>query len=68
MAADQPGRDHGVGASVLRKEDDRHLRGRGEFVADIAPRGTEEVVFVRSPHAHAQIGAISVPPAAGPRR
>ena len=67
MAADQPGREHGVGASVLRKEDDRHLRGRGEFVADIAPRGTEEVVFVRSPHAHAQIGAISIPPAARSR-
>jgi carbon-monoxide dehydrogenase large subunit len=51
----------GVGASVLRKEDDRHLRGRGEFVADIALRGTQEVVFVRSPHAHAHIRSVSVP-------
>ncbi len=53
---------HGVGASLLRKEDDRLLRGRGEFVADIALRGTHEVVFLRSPHAHAVINSISVPP------
>jgi carbon-monoxide dehydrogenase large subunit len=51
----------GVGASVLRKEDDRHLRGRGQFVADIALRSTHEVVFVRSPHAHAHIRSVSVP-------
>jgi carbon-monoxide dehydrogenase large subunit len=51
----------GVGASVLRKEDDRHLRGRGQFVADIALRDTHEVVFVRSPHAHAHIRSVSVP-------
>ncbi len=54
----------GVGASLLRKEDDRHLRGRGQFVADIALRDTHEVVFLRSPHAHANIVAISVPPSA----
>jgi carbon-monoxide dehydrogenase large subunit len=55
-------RHNGVGASLLRKEDDRHLRGRGEFVADIELRGTQEVVFVRSPHAHALIRGIAVPP------
>ena len=54
----------GVGASLLRKEDDRHLRGRGQFVADIALRNTHEVVFVRSPHAHALIRSIAVPPTA----
>ena len=54
MATDKKSSRHlGVGASLLRKEDDRHLRGRGQFVADIALRGTQEVVFVRSPHAHA---------------
>ena len=26
----------GVGASLPRREDDRHLHGRGQFVADIA--------------------------------
>ena len=25
----------GIGASLLRKEDERHLHGRGEFVADV---------------------------------
>ncbi|HLY46786.1 MAG TPA: xanthine dehydrogenase family protein molybdopterin-binding subunit [Stellaceae bacterium] len=55
---------YGVGASLLRREDDRHLRGRGEFVADIRLPGTQEVVFLRSPHAHARIRAITVPPEA----
>ena len=64
MANDRTVQHRGVGASVLRKEDDRHLRGRGEFVADIALRGTQEVVFLRSPHAHARIRSIAVPPAA----
>ena len=61
---EHPVRHQGVGASLLRKEDDRHLRGRGQFVADIALRGMHEVVFLRSPHAHARIDAITVPPAA----
>jgi aerobic carbon-monoxide dehydrogenase large subunit len=54
--------NYGVGASLLRKEDDRHLRGRGEFVADIRLPGTREVVFLRSPYAHARIRSITVPP------
>src|SRR5437763_3473787 len=54
----------GVGASLLRREDDRHLRGRGEFVSDIKLPGTQHVVFLRSPHAHARIRSISVPPKA----
>ena len=55
---------NGVGASLLRKEDDRHLRGRGEFVADIRLPGTQEVVFLRSPHAHARIKSIDTSEAA----
>jgi aerobic carbon-monoxide dehydrogenase large subunit len=51
----------GIGASVLRKEDDRFLRGRGQYIADIRLAGAEEVAFVRSPHAHARILAIHVP-------
>ena len=67
MTAAATARSRGVGASLLRKEDDRHLRGRGQFVADIALRGTHEVVFLRSPHAHAVIRSITVPPdARGP--
>jgi carbon-monoxide dehydrogenase large subunit len=64
MANETAERHRGVGASLLRKEDDRHLRGRGQFVADIALRDTHQVVFVRSPHAHALIASITVAPAA----
>jgi len=54
----------GVGASLPRKEDERHLHGRGQFVSDIKLPGTMEVAFLRSPHAHARIKRIAVPPAA----
>src|ERR1700761_4430065 len=53
--------DQGVGASVKRKEDDRFLRGRGQFVGDIRLAGLKDVAFVRSPMAHARIRAIHVP-------
>src|SRR3954453_14643107 len=53
---------YGVGASVPRREDLRHLQGRGEFVSDISLPGTQCVVFLRSPHAHARIRGIAVPP------
>ena len=52
----------GIGASLLRKEDERHLHGRGQFVADVKLPGTMDVAFVRSPHAHARIRGVSVPP------
>src|SRR5437868_6919971 len=51
----------GIGASLLRKEDERHLYGRGQFVPDIRLPGIQEVAFLRSPHAHARIRSISVP-------
>lgn len=51
----------GVGARVLRKEDDRLMRGRGQFVADIRLAGMQDVAFVRSPLAHAHIVGIEVP-------
>ncbi|MPZ55974.1 MAG: molybdopterin-dependent oxidoreductase [Rhizobiales bacterium] len=51
----------GVGASVLRKEDDRFLRGRGQYVADFRISGMREVAFIRSPVAHAVIHTIHVP-------
>jgi carbon-monoxide dehydrogenase large subunit len=54
----------GIGASLLRKEDWRHLRGRGQFVSDIRTPGIREVVFLRSPHANARIRGIAVPPEA----
>jgi aerobic carbon-monoxide dehydrogenase large subunit len=52
----------GVGARVVRKEDDRLMRGRGQFVADIRLPGMKDVAFVRSPLAHGRIRGISVPP------
>jgi aerobic carbon-monoxide dehydrogenase large subunit len=51
----------GVGASLVRKEDARHLHGRGQFVADVKLPSTQDVAFVRSPHAHARIKGIALP-------
>jgi aerobic carbon-monoxide dehydrogenase large subunit len=57
--------DHrGVGASLPRREDARHLSGRGQFVSDIKLAGTLEVAFLRSPHAHARLRSITIPPGA----
>jgi carbon-monoxide dehydrogenase large subunit len=52
---------YGIGASVLRKEDDRFLRGRGQYVADFRLAGMQEVAFVRSPVAHARLKQVHVP-------
>jgi carbon-monoxide dehydrogenase large subunit len=46
------------GAAVPRREDPRLLRGEGRFVDDIKLPGVLHAAFVRSPHAHARIGAI----------
>jgi carbon-monoxide dehydrogenase large subunit len=46
---------------MQRKEDDRLMRGRGQFVADIRLAGLQDVAFVRSPLAHARINSIAVP-------
>jgi len=51
----------GIGASVIRKEDERYLRGRGEFVADIKHFGMREVAFVRSPVAHGREVRVTKP-------
>jgi aerobic carbon-monoxide dehydrogenase large subunit len=51
----------GIGASLLRKEDDRFLRGLGEFVADLRLPGMLEIAFLRSPLAHARIRGIAKP-------
>lgn len=55
--------EQGVGASLLRKEDDRFLRGRGQYVADIRLVGMKDVAFVRSPLAHAKVSGIRIPDA-----
>ena len=50
-----------MGRSVLRKEDDRFLRGRGEYVGDIWLDRMQEVAFVRSPVAHARLIRVEIP-------
>ena len=48
-----------IGQHVLRREDDKLVRGDGCFVDDVAePAGTRHIVFVLSPHAHARIVSI----------
>ncbi|MCA6113461.1 xanthine dehydrogenase family protein molybdopterin-binding subunit [Bradyrhizobium sp. WSM 1738] len=48
-----------LGRSINRNEDERFVRGRGRYIADLtAPKALHGVV-VRSPHAHARITAIN---------
>jgi carbon-monoxide dehydrogenase large subunit len=48
----------GIGASVPRKEDQRFITGKGQYTDDINRPGQAYAVFVRSPHAHANIKRI----------
>ena len=57
------GHSDGVGASLLRKEDDRFLRGKGQYIGDISLDETREVAFVRSPVAHARLLGVQIPEA-----
>src|SRR5262249_62038676 len=50
-----------IGASLLRKEDARHLHGHGMFIADIIIPGTQEIAFVRSGRAHANVRHVTKP-------
>jgi carbon-monoxide dehydrogenase large subunit len=51
----------GIGASILRIEDERLLAGRSSFIADISRPGMWEVAFLRSPVAHANIVSVQKP-------
>jgi len=54
----------GIGAAARRTEDERFLTGRGRYLDDLAlPRQAWGCV-VRSPHAHAELGAIDAGAAA----
>ena len=44
----------GVGQSVLRKEDDALIRGKGRYTDDVAPQPAVHALMLRSPHAHAK--------------
>ena len=53
-----------VGRSLLRREDQRLLTGRGQFIADFELPHMLHAVLVRSPVAHARIKAIDMSRAA----
>src|ERR687896_1068712 len=48
----------GIGAPVRRREDHRFITGNGHYTDDINRPGQAYAVFVRSPHAHANIKRI----------
>jgi carbon-monoxide dehydrogenase large subunit len=54
----------GIGQPVRRFEDVRLLTGKGRYQDDLILPGQAYAVFVRSPHAHAAIGAIATDAAA----
>ena len=49
-----------IGQRILRREDERLLRGHGRFVDDHRHAGAVHVVLVRSPHAHARLRGIDL--------
>src|SRR5215213_5589884 len=49
-----------LGRSINRLEDDRFLRGRGCYIADLAAPNALHGVVVRSTHAHARLAAVRV--------
>jgi aerobic carbon-monoxide dehydrogenase large subunit len=53
-----------VGAAVPRKEDPRFLRGEARYVDDVKLPRMLHAAFLRSPHAHARVGAIRTDAAA----
>lgn len=50
----------GMGQSVKRTEDLRLVTGQGQYTDDLSLPGQAYAYFVRSPHAHATLGAIDV--------
>jgi len=57
MTAEKPAEQSftGLGAPVLRVEDERMLTGKGRYVDDMSIPGTCHAFVVRSPHAHARL-------------
>jgi len=48
------------GRNLNRLEDERFVRGRGRYIADLAAPGALHGMVVRSTHAHARIAAVDV--------
>ncbi len=53
-----------LGQSVKRKEDDRFVAGRGNYIEDINLPGMLHMAVLRSPYAHARINSIDTTEAA----
>ncbi len=53
--------DGWIGASLLRKEDARHLYGHGMFIADVQLPEVQDIAFVRSQMASARVRGIKKP-------
>lgn len=53
-----------VGSRQRRNEDRRHLRGAGQFLADLRFPRMRDVAFIRSEHAHGYIRTLTAPPGA----
>ena len=49
-----------IGARIQRKEDYRFLTGAGQYTDDVALPRQSHAAFLRSPHAHAKIGKVSL--------
>ena len=49
-----------IGAAIRRKEDYRFLTGAGNYTDDIVQANQAFAVFVRSPHAHANVKSIDL--------
>ncbi len=47
-----------LGRSVKRKEDDRFIEGRGNYIEDVKLPGMLHMALLRSPYAHARIRSI----------
>jgi aerobic carbon-monoxide dehydrogenase large subunit len=58
MSAEAPHVKGGIGQSILRKEDARFIRGKGNYVDDVKLPGMLYLDITRSPYAHAKITAI----------
>src|SRR6266550_7192791 len=61
MAKEPASNKTGIGARLRRKEYDRFLHGRGQYIGDIRLPRMRDVAFVRSPVAHARLTAIRIP-------
>ena len=51
--------EKGIGARVVRKEDQRFITGKGRYTDDINQHGQTHAVFVRSPYAHAKLNGVN---------